>query len=134
VRLRIPSWLEKHAELAVNGKRVEASRPGTFAAIERNWRRGDTIDLRLPFSPRTVPIEERAPNTVAAMYGPVMLTAIDPPTELAATAAALSSMRAIDGRPLEFDCETLAGKVRMRPFYQVQREAYSTYFRRTVSG
>ena len=65
------------------------------------------------------------------MRGPVMLAAIDPPDELAASAAALGADGARPGKPLEFDCTTAAGKVRMRPFYRVQRETYSTYFRRT---
>jgi DUF1680 family protein len=132
VRLRIPGWLDKPAQISVNGQaaRVKAER-GSFAVLTRRWRKGDTIELSLPFSSRTVPIEERAPDTVAVMRGPVMLTAIDPPEELAASAAALAQMEPVSGNPLEFDCQTVAGKVRMRPFYQVQGETYSTYFRRT---
>ena len=131
VRLRIPAWLEKPARIAVNGKaeRVKAERGG-FAVLTRRWRKGDTIELELPFSTRTVAIEERAPNTVATMRGPVMLVAVNPPEDLAASAAALAKMQPMSGKPLEFDCATTAGTVRMRPFYQVQREGYSTYFHR----
>jgi DUF1680 family protein len=132
LRLRIPGWLEKPASIAVNGKaaRVKAER-GSLAVLTRQWRKGDTVDLELPFSSRTVAIEERAPDTVAAMRGPVMLVAVDPPDELAAPASALEQMEPAAGRALEFDCLTAAGKVRMKPFYRVQREPYSTYFRRT---
>ena len=116
----------------MNGKpaQVKAER-GAFATLTRRWRRGDTIELKLPFSFRTVPIEDRAPDTVAAMRGPVMLTAIDPPEQLVARASAFAQMDSVPGKPLEFDCQTAAGKVRMRPFYQVRDETYSTYFRRT---
>jgi DUF1680 family protein len=132
VRLRIPGWLERPAQIAVNGKpaRVKAER-GSFAVLSRTWRKGDTIELELPFPSRTAAIEESAPDMVAAMRGPVMLAAIDPPDELTANAQALARMDPVAGRPLEFDCATSAGKVRMRPFYQVKREVYSTYFRRT---
>lgn len=132
VRLRIPGWLEKPARIAVNGKPagVKAER-GTFAAIERRWQKGDTIDLELPFSFRASAIEPSAPDTVAVMRGPVMLTAVDPPEQLAAAAPALTGMQPVAGRPLEFDCRTSTGAVRMRPFYRVQREPYSTYFQRT---
>jgi len=41
-------------------------------------------------------------------------------------------MKPIEGRPLEFDCKTATGTVRMRPFYRVQHEPYTTYFRRTT--
>jgi DUF1680 family protein len=132
LRLRIPGWLEKPALISVNGKtaQVKAER-GSFAVLARRWRKGDTVELELAFPSRTVAIEERAPDTVAAMRGPVMLAAIDPPDELAASAAALAQMEPVTGKPLEFDCRTEKGKVRMRPFYRVQREEYSTYFRRT---
>jgi DUF1680 family protein len=132
VSLRIPGWLDRPAAISVNGKaaQVNAER-GRFATLTRRWRKGDRIDLVLPFSSRTVAIEESAPDTVAAMRGPVMLTAIDPPEQLTATENALKSMAPVAGKPLEFDCRTATGNVRMRPFYQVQRETYSTYFRRT---
>lgn len=132
LRLRIPGWLEKPARIAVNGRpaRVKAER-GSFATITRRWRSGDTVELELPFSYRAVAIEERAPDTVAAMRGPVMLVAADPPDDLTASAAALAGMQPVAGKPLEFDCQTAAGNVRMRPFYRVQREPYTTYFRRT---
>jgi DUF1680 family protein len=134
VHLRIPGWLEKPAQISVNGKamHVKAER-GTFATLSRRWRKGDTVDLRLPFPARSIAIEAKAPDTVAAMHGPVMLTAVDPPASLAATASSLASMTPVAGKPLEFDCKTSSGMVRMRPFYQVQREPYSTYFRR-VNG
>jgi DUF1680 family protein len=132
VCLRIPGWLDQPAQIAVNGKpaRVKAER-GTFATLTRRWRKGDTIELRLPFSFRAVAIEDSAPDTVAAMCGPVMITAIDPPEELAVSASALRAMQPVPGTPLEFDCRTAAGNVRMRPFYRVQGETYSTYFHRT---
>jgi hypothetical protein len=76
-----------------------------------------------------VPIEDRAPDTAAVMRGPVMLTAIDPPENVAVTRGALNEMEAIPDVPMEFDCRTSSGKIRMRPFYRVQREKYSTYVR-----
>ena len=135
VHLRIPRWLDRPAHLSVNGKRVSApAERGTFATIRRRWRKGDTIELALPFSFRLLPIDEQHPDVVAAMYGPLMLTAIDPPDPLTATSAALAKMDAVPGKPLEFDCRSAAGTVRLRPFYQVQRETYSTYFRRTAEA
>jgi len=40
----------------------------------------------------------------------------------------------VAGKPLEFVCQSTQGEVRMRPFYQVQREVYSTYFQRVREG
>jgi uncharacterized protein len=132
LRLRIPNWLEQPARISINGKTADMkTQRGTFAELNRRWRKGDTIAMRLPFSSRTIAIEERAPDLVAAMRGPVMLAAVDPPDQLAASARALAQMEAVPGNPLEFDCASASGKVRMRPWYRVQRETYSTYFRRT---
>ena len=132
LHLRIPGWLDQAARIAVNGKAAPMeARRGTFASLARRWRRGDTVELRLPFSFRAIPIEDRAPETVAAMRGPVMLTAIDPPERLTAPASALAAMDPVSGTTLEFDCRTAEGKVRMRPFYRVRGETYSTYFHRT---
>ncbi len=132
LRLRIPMWLQQPARISLNGKTwdVKAER-GTFATLKRRWRKGDTVALRLPFASRTIAIEERAPDMVAAMRGPVMLAAVNPPDDLTASGRALSQMESVRGEALEFDCTTAAGKVRMRPWYRVQRETYSTYFRRT---
>lgn len=131
LRLRIPGWLDQPARIAVNGKaaQVKAER-GSFATLVRRWRQGDTVGLRLPFSFRAVAIEERVPDTVAAMRGPVMLTAIEPPEDLAASGSALAAMEPRPGNALEFDCRTAAGNVAMRPFYRVKGETYSTYFHR----
>jgi len=132
LNLRIPEWLDRPAQLSLNGRALAAkAERGTFATIRRRWRKGDTVELTLPFSFRTVPIDDRNPDLVAVMRGPLMLTAVDPPERLEASAAALARMDPVAGKPLEFDCRTAAGSVRMRPFYQVQHETYSTYFRRT---
>jgi len=132
VRLRIPNWLETSPRVAVNGKTETLRRePFGFGAISRRWQAGDTIELRLPFSTRTVAIEDREPNTVAVMRGPVMLTAVDAPQDLAASARMLNHLEPVSGAPLDFDCQTPGGKLRLRPFYRVQRESYGTYFRLT---
>ena len=130
LHLRIPGWLERPAHIEVNGKPVAAeARPGTFATIRRRWRPHDVVEATLPFSFRTIPIDDRNPGVVAVMRRPVLLTAVDPPAELAAPPSALARMAPVPGKPLEFECRTTAGPVRMRPFYRVERETYSTYFK-----
>jgi hypothetical protein len=129
VNVRIPGWLDRPAKIAINGKPVSVkAERGTFASLHRRWRSNDTVEITLPFGFRTLPVDDRNPNTVAVMRGPVMLTAIDAAAPLAASASALVRMDPVPGKPLEFDCAMAAGPVRMRPFYRVQRETYSTYF------
>jgi len=52
LRLRIPAWAQ-HATIVVNGARVDNTVvPGEYAAIEREWRTGDTIALEFPMAPQ----------------------------------------------------------------------------------
>ena len=70
LHLRIPEWCEK-ATLEINGKpaSVETS-PGTFAAINREFKEGDTITLRLPM---TVELKEWfAGKAVSVQRGPLV--------------------------------------------------------------
>jgi DUF1680 family protein len=130
LRLRIPGWLDRPAQLTVNGRQTRVSlEPGGFATLTRRWRKGDSVELTLPFSFRTVPLDDRNPDTVAVMYGPLMLVAVDPPQQLR---SAFGEMTPVPGKPLEFDCGTQGGSVRLRPFYQVQHEPYSSYFTRSA--
>jgi len=52
LRLRIPSWA-KNATIRVNGERTAVDvRPDDYAAIEREWRTGDSVALDLPMTPQ----------------------------------------------------------------------------------
>lgn len=130
LHLRIPGWLEHPARMLVNGKAAGVkAEAGSFATLRRKWKQGDRVTLSLPFSFRTVAIEKKVPDLVAVMRGPVMLNAVEVGEELTAQAGALREMNPVGGKVLEFECRTAAGKVRMRPFYRIGKEMYSTYFR-----
>ncbi|MBI4891796.1 MAG: glycoside hydrolase family 127 protein [Acidobacteria bacterium] len=131
VNLRIPGWLQRQPEIVVNGKRTSVQAlPGQWASIQRNWRTGDRIELTLPFASRSVPVDDRHPNTVAVMNGPLMLVACDPPEKLAAAKSSLESLKPVSGQPQHFECAAAHGSVQMKPFFQVQREPYTTYIER----
>ncbi len=53
LRLRIPAWSSVPVVL-VNGLEVDASHDDGFVKIERTWKAGDVVELRLPMSPRVV--------------------------------------------------------------------------------
>jgi DUF1680 family protein len=73
LRFRVPGWCREML-IAVNGQAVgvEAA-PGTWATIERTWKTGDEIALRLPMALRTLPVDRQHPDRVAILYGPVVL-------------------------------------------------------------
>ncbi|MEJ2008440.1 MAG: glycoside hydrolase family 127 protein [Acidobacteriota bacterium] len=83
VFVRIPGWLESSPRIAVNGKSFEgASERQTFAAIRRKWKQNDTIHVTFPLSARLMPVDAQHSNTVAVMYGPLALVAVDPPEDI----------------------------------------------------
>ena len=51
--LRIPAWCPA-AEIRVNGKAQPTPKPGSMARIEREWRAGDRVELRLAAAPRAI--------------------------------------------------------------------------------
>ncbi len=51
LRLRIPAWA-KGASIHVNGERQPTPAVGAFAKIERVWKFGDVIALKLPMAPK----------------------------------------------------------------------------------
>jgi DUF1680 family protein len=111
VHLRMPGWLRSQPEVSVNGKRFDGpALPGTFTQIRRRWKKNDAIHVTFPLDVRTEPIDSKNPDIVAVMRGPLMMVGIDP---------------ASDGFPL-FEA---GARQNFKPFYAVEDEIYSTYFR-----
>jgi DUF1680 family protein len=124
--VRIPGWLKSRAELRVNERPVSvAAEAGTFAALRRVWHHNDTVQIDLPFSFRTAPVDDQHRNTVALMRGPLMLVALDPQPRLDANSPQAS--RKIPGSVQTFEVTDLPNKLRFVPFYEVGDQSYSTY-------
>jgi len=132
VYVRIPGWLQSPARLAVNGKAFSAeTQPGSFAGIRRRWQSQDTIQVQLPFSFRLEPVDEQHPDTVALMWGPLMLVALDRPLELPKESISPESLKRAPYSSLTFEVSRVPGELRFAPFYRVQDEVYTTYLQRT---
>jgi DUF1680 family protein len=70
ITLRIPSW-NRNTSLMVNGEIMDC-KPGSYARIERSWKKGDQIRLVMDLRGRII----RAPgsvNDLAVMRGPIVL-------------------------------------------------------------
>jgi DUF1680 family protein len=130
VNVRIPGWLESRPTLEVNGKPFSGpALKGTFAAIHRRWKSGDTVHLRLPLSFRTEPVDDRHPSLVAVMRGPLMMVAVDPPEDLHTTPLALpAKFEKIPHAGDVFEYSSNGRRLRFKPFYSVRDETYNTYF------
>ena len=70
MRLRIPAWVSSPVIL-VNGLPVDAPRESGFAKIERTWKAGDVVELRLPMIPRLV---KGYNDSISVMSGPLVFS------------------------------------------------------------
>jgi uncharacterized protein len=74
LNVRIPNWAEG-ASVTINGKRWrpnEKLAPASYAKIERRWKNGDIVEVKLPMHLHLQPIPDDA-NLAAILYGPVVL-------------------------------------------------------------
>ncbi len=132
LNLRIPGWLERKATIKVNGRAFKTkAQPGTFATLERTWRDGDRVELELPQTFRTVAIDDKHPDVVALMRGPLLYAGLNPWPELANTPISIpAGLRAVAGHP-ETYTHTLDGKaLTFVPFFKIEDQPHNTYFRR----
>jgi uncharacterized protein len=66
--LRIPSWAQG-ASIRVNGIAVDSVESGQFAALVREWRSGDQVDLQFPMS---AAMKRWDKNSVVIERGPIL--------------------------------------------------------------
>jgi len=126
VCLRIPTWAEA-ASISVNGKReVPWATPGSFAAIYREWKNGDRIEIELPSKTRLEAIDTQHPGTVALLHGPMVLFAITKTPPRVTKRQLLAAKR--EGT-VKWHVDTADGAMTMLPFTAVADEQYSTYLR-----
>jgi DUF1680 family protein len=134
VFLRIPEWA-RGASLEVNGMREsQKPAPGSFAEIRRQWKTGDRIELELPFARRLKSVDEQHPDTVALLSGPLVLMALrengqDPVQDEEIDRAVLLSAQQNSAGAHEWVAGAGAGTVRLKPFLDIQDEAYTTYLK-----
>jgi DUF1680 family protein len=125
MRLRIPAWSQPAAAMFVNGQPVPAKIQSGFAAIDRTWSDSDRVELHLPLATRLEPIDERHPETVALVRGPLVLFAAteDMPhvtRDQLLTAAALPDQGG-------WEVKTASGPLPLLPFMSIRDEHYLTY-------
>jgi hypothetical protein len=66
--LRIPAWASM-ATVAVNGQPVNGVKPGEFLRVEREWKSGDSVELKFPMQIRT---SHYYNNSIAVERGPLV--------------------------------------------------------------
>jgi uncharacterized protein len=129
LNLRIPAWAQD-AVLLINGKReLSSPQPGQFAALRREWRSGDRVELELPDARRLERVDAAHPDTVALLAGPLVLMRLieaDAAPSPIRRASLLAAQRDRAGAH-EWQAATDAGAVRLKPFLDIDAELYSAY-------
>ncbi len=158
LKLRHPYWCAA-PEVMINGDAVALdSNPSSYFTLEREWRDGDTIELRLPMTWRTEPLPHSDGKIVALMYGPMQLVALVPSADADTDPARrrygdhLKSPGRVDSAPpvlVAADTAALLASLRpepaagfaafrapgvlrpdypLVPFHRVYQEHYAAYF------
>lgn len=138
-RFRHPAWC-KGMEIKVNGKEVAVtSIPSSYFDLRREWRDGDTIEVKLPMQWRAEALPFTDGALTAFMYGPSLMVGITPTKNdgddfakkrwkdhVASSASTGEPARMIvtedkknPVRPKDLD---------MMPFWKVYEEHYTIYF------
>jgi DUF1680 family protein len=75
IKLRIPAWCS-NPKVEVNGQETEAKLGlDGYAALRREWKSGDKIQLRFKLEPREVVGTHQNEGRIAIEYGPLVLAA-----------------------------------------------------------
>jgi len=129
LNLRIPAWAQG-AALLVNGRReLPSPQPGQFAALRREWRSADRVELELPDARRLESVDAAHADTVALLAGPLVLMRLidaDSAPSPIRRANLLAARRDGNGGH-EWQAKTDAGAVKLKPFLDIAGETYSAY-------
>ena len=124
LKIRVPRWATKGFTVKLNGKDEKVTaRPGSYLALKRKWKDGDSVELRMPFSFYLEPVMDQQ-NIASLFYGPVLLAAQEegPRKEwrkITLNARDISESISGDQEQLQFNIDGVVFK----PFY----ESYGRY-------
>ncbi len=127
VYLRVPEWAGPATAVSVNGRNAGAQiQPGTFCALRREWKDGDIVEYNIDRPLRVEAVDAQHPNTVALLFGPLALFAINSPNSRFTRAQLLKASReAAAGRA--WQVQSAAAPVSFRAFPDIRDEQYRLY-------
>jgi uncharacterized protein len=161
IRIRYPDWANRGMTLSVNriGTPVTTG-PGSYAVVEREWRNGDTIEVRFPMSLHMESMPDD-PDTIALLYGPVVLAGdlgkegMENAKRYGPSAPRFDGLAPVVVPSLVCDRNTLLGRIKpaqtgslsfrtvgigrprdvtLVPFYSVSEPRYTVYWKRYSAG
>ena len=117
--LRVPGWLAAPIRVSVGGERVAYRVEKGWARLEREWRDGDRISVRLPMNFWRQPVQPDVAWPAAILCGPTVLAFRTPganPADAIDPARLAQSFVPVAGEPLTYHLISDAS-VLVRPFY-----------------
>jgi Uncharacterized protein conserved in bacteria len=135
IRIRIPSWAANTMALNVNGKKVASGKPGTYVALDRQWKNGDVISFTLPMELKLTPYTGEEKDYVgryALEYGPVLMAYVSMDGQKdnlrlkTSGKNLIKSLKPIAGKPLHFAINGVSNFEYM-PYFEVQDEPFTCF-------
>ena len=127
VSLRIPAWAGPGTTVSVNDRRLDGDvTPGRFLEISRTWNDNDRIALVLDMGLRLEAVDDKHPNELAVMQGPLALFAVGD-RFLPFTRRDLSAVRQIAPQSAEWRVATSDGEQAFKPYFAVNGESTRLY-------
>ncbi len=145
LKIRHPAWAVSGVTVTVNGEKQDIqTQPGSYFTLRREWRSGDRVEVKFPFSVQTEGFSDNA-DRFAFLHGPLVLCAeIDRakpfPAIVASRDEAVAALQPAAPRPNIFASRPgvfrIPGseaplRVTLEPFYQMHGErTYVVYWDR----
>lgn len=136
LKLRVPGWA-RDMTVKVNGADAgTVCKPGEWAVVQRSWKKGDKVEVRIPLLLRAEAVDKQHPDRAAIVRGPVVLALDynyhDPAFQLPADGKNLDKWLVPDGAPSVFRVTPPHGRpvrLKFRPFYEFGEDfPYLMYF------
>lgn len=127
LNVRVPRWATKGFTVKINNEEQEVrAQPGSYLKLSREWKDGDTVELRMPFHFYLDPVMDQQ-NVASLFYGPVLLAAEEnePRTEWRQVILDADDI----GKSIKGDPKTMRFKingVNFKPFYETY-DRHSVY-------
>ena len=135
MRLRTPSWAVSEMPIRINGVVAATGKPGSYVALDRTWKSGDTVSFTLPAGFRLTrytgmdQIEGR--ERYALEYGPILLAVVGTDdVQLRRSGASAqdftSQLKAVSGQPLHFAIDGNPDHI-YKPYYAIKEETFTCF-------
>jgi uncharacterized protein len=129
LRVRIPAWVAGAPQARLNGRDLgRPAKPGTWLTVERHWRTGDRLEVKLPMKLALDPTPDE-PAVQAVTYGPVVLSgAYGDRAYMPMPRLEPDSIAPADA-PLTFEAKADGEAVTLLPIARMHHQHYTVYWR-----